>query len=203
MVGVVDYEAGNLRSVETALNHLGADFFISERPEDFQRADRMIFPGVGEASSAMSVLIKTGLRDAVLDFAASGKPLLGICLGCQIVFTSSEEGSTACLDLIPGVVRHFPRKNGYKVPHMGWNSVRFPEGHPLFRGIPQDTSFYFVHSFYPAPAYEEHRLGLTEYGISFASAAVRDNLAACQFHPEKSGRYGLRLLENFLQWEGA
>ena len=201
--GVVDYDAGNLKSVETALRYLGADFFVSGNPSDFSSADRLIFPGVGEAGAAMAVLSRTGLDKMITDFHHSGKPLLGICLGCQIVLSHSEEGNTVCLGLVDGEVKRFPPATGLKVPHMGWNQVTWPSSarHPLFNGIPESSSFYFVHSYYPSPADTAIVAGETLYGIRFASVFVKDNLCATQFHPEKSGRKGLRLLDNFLSWK--
>lgn len=201
MIGIVDYEAGNLKSVETAMKHLGADFVISNDPEVLLKADRMIFPGVGEAHASMDVLNKTGLGEAVKEFALSGKPLLGICLGCQIFFDHSEERDTNCLGIIPGTIKEFPSDMGLKVPHMGWNQVRHQNRHPVFAGIEEDSSFYFVHSYYPSPSEIGDEVGRTEYGFEFSSAASRDNVVATQFHPEKSGEIGLRLLKNFINWE--
>ncbi|MDC7227460.1 MAG: imidazole glycerol phosphate synthase subunit HisH [Spirochaetales bacterium] len=200
MIGIVDYEAGNLRSVETAMKHLGADFFISRNPEELLKADRMIFPGVGEAKSSMEVLERTGLDKAVREFADSGKPMLGICLGCQIFFEHSEERDTECLGIIPGRVKEFSADMGLKVPHMGWNQVRHEGRHPVFEGIKEESSFYFVHSFYPS-APKEFEIGSTEYGIGFTSAASKDNVVATQFHPEKSGEVGLKLITNFINWK--
>jgi len=198
MIGVVDYKAGNLKSVDSALSHLNGDFFISDDPEKLLKCDKMIFPGVGEAYSAMEVLRCSGLGDAVKEFAASGKPLLGICLGAQIVFEHSEERKTPCLGIIPGKVKRFSPEMGLKVPHMGWNTIEHT-GIPLFSGIKQNTSFYFVHSYYIDAEKEESRAALCEYGIPFTAAAVKDNILACQFHPEKSGEAGLRLLKNFIE----
>jgi glutamine amidotransferase len=194
----VDYEAGNLRSVETALRAINADFFVSDRPEPLTQADRLVFPGVGDARAAMDVLTRSGLGEAVRTVFASGKLILGICVGSQIVLDASEENDATCLGLVPGTARRFPRDLGLKVPHMGWNQVEDIDMHPLFAGIAPGTSFYFVHSYYPDPVSNEHRLGTTEYGISFASGVQRDNLMAVQFHPEKSGEAGLTLLRNFL-----
>ncbi|MDC7124552.1 MAG: imidazole glycerol phosphate synthase subunit HisH [Spirochaetales bacterium] len=201
MIGIVDYEAGNLRSVETAMRYLGADFFISGEPEKLLTADRMIFPGVGEAKASMNVLNKTGLGTAVKDFVKTGKPVLGICLGCQIFFDHSEERDTKCLGVIPGEIKEFSSDLGLKVPHMGWNQVEHRGRHQIFNEIPENSSFYFVHSFYPMPENLEYEIGRTEYGIEFSSAACRENVAATQFHPEKSGKIGLKLLENFINWE--
>ncbi len=201
LVGVVDYRAGNLRSVESALRRLGAAYRIVCRPEELAGFDRLIFPGVGEARAAVSVLAETGLDAALAAFHRSGRPLLGICIGCQIIFEHSEERDTRALGLLPGEVRRFPDGAGLKVPHMGWNRVTFLREHPLFRGIVQDSFFYFVHSYYPDPARPEDAAAQTEYGLRFPSVIARDNLAAVQFHTEKSAEAGLRLLGNFLQWQ--
>lgn len=201
MIGVIDYGAGNLRSVETALRHLGAEFFVTPVPENLDRAGRLIFPGVGEAASAMKVLKSTGLGDAISRFFESGKPLLGICLGCQIVLEKSEERNTTCLGLVPGEVKKFPGGMGLKIPHMGWNTVTPTDDHPLWKGIHRGSSFYFVHSYYPENVGGDFVMAETEYGLSFSSAIRRDNLVATQFHPEKSGEVGLKLLSNFLDWK--
>ena len=201
-VGVLNYEAGNLRSVETALRHLDADYMVSAEPEKLAACSRLIFPGVGEARAAMRALHSAGLDRFLREYAASGAPLLGICLGCQIVLDSTEENETECLGIVPGRSLRFPSDTGLKIPHMGWNSVRHGGAHPLFAGIPEDSSFYFVHSYYPAIAENGMEIGATDYGITFTSAFSRGNLCAVQFHPEKSGRWGLRLLANFLTLEG-
>lgn len=198
MIGVVDYKAGNLKSVDSALSHLHGDFFISDNPEKLLKADKMIFPGVGEAFSAMEVLESSGLGEAVKEFAASGKPLLGICLGAQIVFEHSEERNTPCLGIIRGKVKRFSSTMGLKVPHMGWNTIEH-KNLPLFRGIEDNTSFYFVHSYYIEANSDENVAATCEYGHSFTAAAVKDNILACQFHPEKSGEAGLQLLKNFIE----
>jgi imidazole glycerol-phosphate synthase subunit HisH len=201
ITGVVDYNAGNLKSVETALRFLKAEFFISAHPEDFKKADTLIFPGVGDARAAMDILNKSGLGEAIQSFYHAGKPILGICLGCQIIFTHSGEGDTPCLGLIPGKVVRFPSIPGYKVPHMGWNQVSHKNRHPVFAGIQETSSFYFVHSYYPEPENATYVAGETEYMIRFSSAVWKDNLIAVQFHPEKSGKKGLQLLSNFLKWK--
>lgn len=198
MTVVVDYDAGNLRSVETALEHIGVEFEISADPSRLAGADRIVFPGVGDGAHAMRVLGERGLDAAMKERYAAGTPILGICVGCQIVLDRTEEGDAACLGLVPGVARRFPPESG-KVPHMGWNSVHHREGHWLFSGIPQDASFYFVHSYYPAPQAERDVIARSEYGFPFAAAVERGPLVATQFHPEKSGPVGLQLLRNFLE----
>lgn len=197
-VAVIDYRAGNLRSVETALRHLDADFFVTADPEGVMEADRVVFPGVGEAQAAMDVLNESGLAQAIGEFYRSGKPLLGICLGCQIMMERSEERNAVCLGLLQGRVVRFAQKFGLKVPHMGWNQVDFTREHPLFNGIPSGSSYYFVHSYYVEPEDDAVVLARTDYGIEFPSVVGWENLTAVQFHPEKSGRIGLRLLANFL-----
>ncbi len=200
MIGVVDYEAGNLKSVETALAYIGADFFISSAPEKLKAADKLIFPGVGEAAAAMRVLSSSGLDRVLKEFAASGKPLFGICLGSQILFDHSEESDTPCLGILPGKVRQFSPDMGLKIPHMGWNTLKHTN-HPLFKDIPQDKSFYFVHSYYVDPASQEDVIGISDYGRDFTAAVARGNVMATQFHPEKSGEWGLKILKNFMELE--
>jgi len=209
MIAVVDYRAGNVTSVARALRHLNVPCVATDRAEDLRRAGRIIFPGVGAAGEAMRNLRETGLAGCIREAFESGKPLLGICLGTQVIFEYSEEdGRTERLGLIPGGVRRFPgdlREGGdpLKIPHMGWNRVSFQVAHPVFAGLPANAEFYFVHAYYPAPANEADVAAETEYGIRFASAVARGNLVAVQFHPEKSGRFGLRLLVNFSRWDGS
>ncbi len=195
---IVDYNAGNLRSVETAVRRVGYEFQVVSRPESLKDADKLVFPGVGDAAAAMAVLERTGLAQALREYYSGGRPMLGICIGAQIVLDRSEENNASCLGLIPGVARRLPGGEGRKVPHIGWNQVRYRDDHWLFKGIPQDKSFYFVHSYYPDPAEPTARLCRTEYGVPFASGIERENLIAVQFHPEKSGEFGLRVLANFL-----
>ena len=197
-VGVVDYEAGNLRSVETVLKHLGADYIISNDPDVLYKSDKVIFPGVGEASSAMSVLKRDSLDSFLKSYAATGKLILGICLGCQIILDKSEEGPCDCLSLIPGEVVSFKKEYGLKIPQIGWNSVKSEKDHFLFKGIPQGSSFYFVHSYY-TEVDDKYSIGKTDYGVTFSSALSKDNISAVQFHPEKSGRHGIKLIDNFLK----
>ena len=202
ITAVVDYGAGNLKSVENALRYLGARFMVTSDPADLRGAEAVIFPGVGEAAASMAVLQRTGLGDALRTFLATGRKVLGICIGCQVIFDRSEERSTACLGLVPGAVRRFAPGTGLKVPHMGWNAMHFTREHPVFAGIPQDTSFYFVHSYYPDPVDRDMIAAETDYGIAFPSCIARGNLVAFQCHVEKSGPFGLKLLSNFLGWDG-
>lgn len=197
---VLDYDAGNLRSVETALTALGARFVVTRDPQVAAGADRLIIPGVGDARAAMAILDETGLTGAINTVADSGKPVLGICLGSQIVLDRSEENDARCLGLIPGVARQFVPQPGIKIPHMGWNTIDRTAAHPLTAGIPSDASFYFVHSFYPAPENGGAVYAETEYGVRFASIVGTGTVVATQFHPEKSGEFGLRMLQNFLDW---
>ncbi|MCF7915352.1 MAG: imidazole glycerol phosphate synthase subunit HisH [Spirochaetaceae bacterium] len=199
-VGVVDYDAGNLTSVTTALKFLEADYIISSRPEELEETEQLIFPGVGEARTAMQNLRSRGLDQFMRDYFQSGRQMLGICLGSQIVLSKSEEHNTECLDIVPGTARRFSRSSRLKVPHMGWNQVQPVRSSPLFADIPGGISFYFVHSYYPEPQADSAVLATTEYGITFTSALQLDNLHAVQFHPEKSGKWGLKLLQNFLNF---
>lgn len=199
MIGVLDYEAGNLRSVETALASLGVPFRIIDSGEEVPKVDRLIIPGVGDAAYCMEVLRRRELEEPINAFFRSGRPMLGICLGSQVVLDSSEERDARCLGLIPGTAVRFPPDLGEKVPHMGWNVVVPREGHWLFAGMPRESSFYFVHSYYPKPSSQEAVIATAEYGITFPAAVERENLVATQFHPEKSGAFGLRMLQNFLE----
>ena len=199
-VVIVDYEAGNLRSVELAVAHAGAAAVTSSDPERVRRAPRVIFPGVGGADAAMAVLRRRGLDAALREVHAAGRPMLGICVGCQVIFDSSEEGPTDCLGLVPGRVTRIRPAAGRKVPHVGWNVVRQRRAHPLVAGIADGARFYFVHSYCAHPRQPQVTVGSTGYGGEFAAIVAAGNLVATQFHAEKSGRRGLRLLANFLSW---
>jgi len=207
-IAIVDYGAGNLTSVQRALNRLHIKSDITKDPSSITKADRIIFPGVGAAGRAMETLMSSGIDEALKIAFNKGTPILGICLGIQIIMERSEEDNVKCLGIIPGEVKRFPEdlkdKNGerLKVPHMGWNRVFLKREHPLFREISPEHEFYFVHSYYPCPKEENHIIGETEYGIIFCSVVARDNFIALQFHPEKSGRPGLKILENFSCWDG-
>jgi glutamine amidotransferase len=198
-IGVMDYGAGNIRSVETALRYLGARFTVSGEPEVLKTCDKLIIPGDGEAQAAMSVLNKTGLAEFIRDFFRAGRPILGICIGCQIVMEHSEERDTACLGLIPGGVIRFPKTLGLKVPHMGWNAVVHGGSHLIFKDVKDGSPCFFVHSYYPKPKDPLYGIAQTEYGINFASAVARENLVALQFHPEKSAEPGIKMVENFVR----
>ncbi len=206
MIAIVDYEAGNLTSVARALDYIGQPNRVTKNPDDILAAERVIFPGVGAAGAAMDVLTKTGLGEAVKQVASRETPLLGICLGTQIILEFSYENDCPCLGIVKGDVRPFSTGmkdqdgTALKIPHMGWNTIQIKGVHPVLEGIEPDDSFYFVHSYYPAPQNEEDCLAVTDYGISFASVMGLGNVIATQFHPEKSGPQGLRLLENFCRW---
>lgn len=204
MIVLVDYKAGNLTSVQLALAEVGYESVISSDPAVIAGAERLVFPGVGAAGSAMEELRRLRLEPVLKDFVASGRPFLGICVGCQIILDwSLEDGKTPCLGLIPGGTGIFAAGPEAKVPHMGWNQVHFARPHPLFEGIPDGSEFYYVHSYYPTPARRGDVLAETDYGgVRFAAILGRGNLAACQFHVEKSGKHGLRLLGNFCEWNG-
>jgi len=211
-VAVIDYGMGNLRSVCKALEYVAptARVILTSDPDVLVRADRVVFPGQGAIGGCIAAVDRLSLRAAVLQ-ALGTKPFLGICLGLQALYDFSEEGGgTSALGVLPGKVLLFPRQQMrdagtdqiLKVPHMGWNQVHQVAEHPLWQGIPQDASFYFVHSYYADAGERRHVMAVTEYGIRFTSAAGRENIFAVQFHPEKSQHAGLRLLENFVRWDG-
>ena len=195
-VTIVDYGAGNLRSVAKAIEKLGRTPHVTGNPDDVSGAEAVIFPGQGASESAMTALRERGLVDPLREVIARGVPFFGVCLGLQLLLDSSEEGPSPCLGVAPGRVRLLPEH--VKRPHMGWNRVDLRREHPVFRGVENGSYFYFVHSYYAAPEDESLVLGTTEYGLSFCSVMARDNMVATQFHPEKSGAAGLRLYESFL-----
>lgn len=202
MVGIIDYKAGNIKSVERALVALGCQYTIADRPQDLEGASRLIFPGVGDARYAMEQMRLSGFDSFLREKVAQQVPVLGICLGSQIIFDFSEEGDTPCLGLIPGTIRHFSsikKDFSLKVPHMGWNNLQYRNGgsDPIFSGINDSQSYYFVHSYVIQPEEDSVILATADYGITVPAALRKGSLVAVQFHPEKSGEPGLRLLRNF------
>jgi glutamine amidotransferase len=208
-VAIVDYGMGNLRSVSQAVQHVaqgsGLGVRVSADPAVVRGADRVVLPGQGAMRDCMAELERSGLKPAVLEAAAS-KPLMGVCVGMQMLLDHSEEQDTPGLGLIPGRVRRFrlegqlqPDGSRYKVPQMGWNRV-FQSPHPMWSGVPDGAWFYFVHSYHADPEQAVHSAGQTEYGLRFTCAVARDNIFATQFHPEKSADHGLLLYRNFLNW---
>ncbi|MHB8575134.1 MAG: imidazole glycerol phosphate synthase subunit HisH [Dehalococcoidia bacterium] len=198
-VVIVDYGAGNLHSVAKAVEKTGWRPLVSSRPEDTLHARALILPGVGAAADTMKNLTAAGMVEPVKQFIASGRPFLGVCMGLHALMTYSEEdGGQACLDVIPGRVKKLAGGDGLKVPHMGWNNVRQLRPHPIFRGIPDDAYFYFVHSYHCVPEDNATVIGDADYGESVTAAVAKDNIVATQFHPEKSGRHGLMIYANFI-----
>lgn len=198
MIAVIDYGAGNLGSVVNALEHLGVPHVVTDDRATILAADGVIFPGVGATADAMENLRSRGLVAVLREVAAGDRPLFGICVGQQVLFETSHEGPPHdCLGILAGEVRRFLDNDELIVPHMGWNGVSLRRPHPLFAGIPDGTEFYFVHSYYVASAEDALVLGETEYGGPFAAAIERGNVMATQFHPEKSGRWGLQIYRNF------
>ena len=195
-IAIVDYGAGNLRSVTHAAEHVGLQPLVTDDPETIRAAAGVILPGVGAAADTMLNLENRHLVEVVKEVIERGSPFFGVCMGLQALFTLSEEGGAhRCLDVLPGTVRRFP--SGQRVPHMGWNQVRQVRPHPFFEGIPDGANFYFVHSYYVDPTAPDVVAGETDYGVVFPSVVIRDRLVATQFHPEKSGPHGLRLYANF------
>ncbi|MGH2355261.1 MAG: imidazole glycerol phosphate synthase subunit HisH [Chloroflexota bacterium] len=195
-IAIVDYGAGNLRSVTHAAEHVGLQPVVTSDAATILSADGVILPGVGAAADTMLNLENRDLVGVVTDVIARGTPFFGVCMGLQALFTVSEEGGEhRCLNVLPGTVRRFP--GGLSIPHMGWNQVRQLVPHPFFDGIPDGANFYFVHSYYVDPADRSVVAGETDYGVTFASVVIRRNLMATQCHPEKSGPHGLRLYANF------
>jgi imidazole glycerol-phosphate synthase subunit HisH len=201
VISVVDYGAGNLRSVTNALALLGCTFRVTQKVVDVLDADAVILPGVGAANDTIENLENLALIKPIKQYLAEGRPFLGICIGLQILLSTTEEGGEQkCLGIVPGRVQRLPA--GVKVPHMGWNQVKQIDIHPIFKGIPDNTNFYFVHSYYAVPENNAVVIGTTDYGLSFCSVLAHDKLVATQFHPEKSGKWGLKIYDNFLRMAG-
>ena len=222
MLGIIDYNAGNIKSLERSLTAIGAQYILSKNPAELKNCGKLIFPGVGEASYAMDQLKKTGFDSFIKDSVAEGKKLMGICLGSQIIFDYSEEGNTQCLGLLKGSIRHFSKVwesrfpdenehkeramlyNSLKVPQIGWNDISYLNGSSkLLNGVPESTDFYFVHSYVIQPQDPSIIKAYTMYGAMVPACVEKDNITAFQFHPEKSGRFGLQILKNFAEGEDA
>ena len=197
MIAMVDYGAGNLRSVAKAFEKLGHAPEVTGDPKKVLSARAVVLPGVGASDSAMSALETRGLVEPLRILIRKGIPFFGVCLGLQLLLESSEEGDKPCLGVVPGGVKKFP--DTVKTPHMGWNEVTFQKEHPVFEGVESGSYFYFVHSYYAAPEDNSLVLGMTDYALPFCSVVASDNMVATQFHPEKSGATGLRLYENFMR----
>jgi len=210
-IAIIDYGMGNLHSIAKAMEHVAGNHRVrvSSDHAEILAADRVVFPGVGAIRDCMAELGRTGL-DNVIRQVAGNRPLLGVCLGMQALLDESEENQgVACLGIIPGRVNRFPENmrstgNGemLKIPHMGWNQVQQRHDHAMWRGIPEDSRFYFVHSYYAVPGNSADVAATTPYGVEFASVISRENVFAAQFHPEKSQHAGLQLLSNFVDWNG-
>lgn len=202
MIAIIDYDAGNLKSVEKALQHLGQECKITRDVGEISAAEKVILPGVGAFQDAMEKLERYQLVDAIREVAKKGTPLLGICLGLQLLFESSEEGpGVPGLGILPGRIVAFPQKEGYKIPHMGWNSLKTAPRATLFRGLEEEPYVYFVHSYYLEAAELEDVAATTDYITTVHASVERGNVFACQFHPEKSGDVGLQILRNFCEIE--
>ena len=203
MIAIIDYGAGNIRSVEKALMHIGCEVEVTQDPSVLMKADGAVLPGVGSFGDAMHELRGRELEAPIKAFVASGKPFLGICLGLQILFESSEESpGVSGLSLLKGKVLRIPAAPGLKIPHIGWNSLHLQNNGRLFQNVPMDAYVYFVHSYYLQAKHEEIVKATTEYGVTIHASVEQDNIFACQFHPEKSSSVGLKILKNFASLQG-
>ena len=199
MIAIIDYDAGNIKSVEKALDYIGEKYILTRDAGEIMRADRAILPGVGSFGDAMANLKKYGLIDVIYDFVKTGKPFMGICLGLQLLFEESEETpGVKGLGLLKGKCVKIPSENGLKVPQIGWNSLEFPKASLLFKDIPEGSYVYFVHSYYLKAADFSDVSATAEYGVKIHAAVEHDNIYACQFHPEKSSEVGIKILKNFV-----
>ena len=199
MIAIIDYGAGNLTSVERAVKYLGYDGKITADTQTILGAEKIVFPGVGAARATMDNLNANGLAGVLGEVYKSGKSMLGICIGIQILFEHSEEEDTDCLGILPGVVKKYDASPTQKVPQIGWNEVYQTQAHPIFQDVPNPAHFYFVNSYYPIPGDDLYIVGKTTYGVEFSSVVAHQNLIATQFHLEKSGRIGLKMLDDFLR----
>jgi imidazole glycerol-phosphate synthase subunit HisH len=201
MIAIVDYGAGNLRSVTNSLRYVGADVCVTDDPAKLADAEKIVLPGVGAFGAGMEALRKSGFIDPIIREADAGKPLIGICLGMQYLFDESEEmGTHAGLGLLPGRVVKFADDDVPRIPHIGWNQLHFQREHPLFAGMADGGYAYFVHSYYVATDTDDVVLAKTDYGIQYASIVGKDNIVGIQCHPEKSQAVGLCFLQNFMEW---
>jgi len=200
MVAIIDYDAGNIKSVEKALLHLGEEVIITRDREQILNSDKVILPGVGAFGDAMEKLRSYGLDKVIYEVVERKIPFLGICLGLQLLFEKSDETpGVKGLGILPGEILRIPDKEGIKIPHMGWNSVKIKENARIFKDVPQDPYVYFVHSYYLKAGREEDVAATTEYSTLIHAAVEHDNVFACQFHPEKSSEIGLKILKNFVE----
>ena len=200
MIAIIDYDAGNIKSVEKALQKLGQDVVITREKEQILAADKVILPGVGAFGDAMKNLNEYGLVEVIHQVVEKRIPFLGICLGLQLLFEKSDETpGVKGLGILPGEILRIPDKEGIKIPHMGWNSVKIKENARIFKDVPQDSYVYFVHSYYLKAGREEDVAATTEYSTLIHAAVEHDNVFACQFHPEKSSEIGLKILKNFVE----
>lgn len=200
MIAIIDYDTGNIKSVEKALDFLGQDVVITGEPEKILKADKVILPGVGAFGDAMANLRRTGLDEVIRQVAGRGTPFLGICLGLQLLFERSDEApGVEGLGILKGEILRIPEKEGLKIPHMGWNSLHLENNGRLFRGIEEGAYVYFVHSYYLKAAEESIVKASTEYSVHIHASVEKDNVFACQFHPEKSSDVGISILKNFVE----
>lgn len=202
MIAIIDYDAGNIKSVEKALNYLGEEAIITRDHDEIVNSDKVILPGVGAFADAMEKIRHYGLEDTIHEVVEKNIPFLGICLGLQLMFESSDEGpGVKGLGLLPGKILRIPKSGDLKIPHMGWNNIKVKEGSRLFKGLPDNPYVYFVHSYYLHAEEPEIVKAVTDYSTTIHASVEKENVFACQFHPEKSSRYGLKILENFAKLE--
>lgn len=202
MIAIIDYDAGNIKSVEKALNYLGEEAIITRDHDEIVNSDKVILPGVGAFADAMEKIRHYGLEDTIHEVVEKNIPFLGICLGLQLMFESSDEGpGVKGLGLLPGKILRIPKSGDLKIPHMGWNNIKVKEGSRLFKGLPDNPYVYFVHSYYLHAEEPEIVKAVTDYSTTIHASVEKGNVFACQFHPEKSSRYGLKILENFAKLE--
>jgi len=200
MVAIIDYDAGNIKSVEKACDYLGYKPVVTRDIKELSQADHVILPGVGSFGDAMEHIRIYGLEDPIREITSMGIPFMGICLGLQVLFEESDESpGVPGLSLLPGKICRIPDGDGLKIPHMGWNSLEYPREGRLFEGIPEESYVYFVHSYYLEAGDPEIVTAITDYGVTIHASVEKDNIFACQFHPEKSSSVGLAILKNFLE----